>query len=266
VTVEEPLPGGNIGRVVRVGATVRRTVGPWTPAVHELLLHLERVGFPFAPRVLGFDDRGREILSFIEGETVGDHHPWPPWAWTAETLVQVGRIMKEYHEAVRTFRPTGVRTWRFATAALGDDDVICHNDIAPYNIVYREGRVVGIIDWDLAAPGLPAWDLAFSATAFAPVHSAEHARALGAPADVAARIKLLCDSYGLVERSRFVGLMEQRLRSAVSGIEARAEAGDEPFRDLITGGHVQRMRNDIELIVTHSEAWQASLDGAADST
>ena len=58
------LAGGNLGGAVRVGDTVRRPVGPWTPAVHALLGHLAgRV--PNIPRVLGFDDRGREILSYL---------------------------------------------------------------------------------------------------------------------------------------------------------------------------------------------------------
>jgi thiamine kinase-like enzyme len=46
-----------------------------------------------------------------------------------------------------------------------------HNDIAPYNIVYRDARVVGIIDLDLASPADPTWDLAFAAYAFAPIHT-----------------------------------------------------------------------------------------------
>src|SRR5437879_2964164 len=57
VDTEERLPGGNLSpRVVRVGATMRRPVGPWTPAVHALLNHLHAVGFDGAPRVLGLDD------------------------------------------------------------------------------------------------------------------------------------------------------------------------------------------------------------------
>ena len=52
VQQEVPLIGGNTSTVVRVGDTVRRNAGPWTPAVHSLLHHLERVGFTGAPRAL----------------------------------------------------------------------------------------------------------------------------------------------------------------------------------------------------------------------
>ena len=43
---EIPLAGGNMSAgVVRVGDTVRRPAGPWTPAVHALLTHLHEAGF-----------------------------------------------------------------------------------------------------------------------------------------------------------------------------------------------------------------------------
>ena len=67
---EERLEGGNVGGAVRVGDTVRRSAGPWTPAVHALLAHLEGTGFTGAPRPLGFDEQGREVLTFLEGESV----------------------------------------------------------------------------------------------------------------------------------------------------------------------------------------------------
>ena len=74
---EQPLPGGNAGGAVLAGGTVRRPAGPWTPAVHALLRHLEARGFAGAPRVLGLDEQGREILTYLPGETVGTARPWP---------------------------------------------------------------------------------------------------------------------------------------------------------------------------------------------
>lgn len=49
---------GTLSDVVRVGDTVRRPVGPWTPSVHALLEHLEAAGFDGAPRVFGIDEQG----------------------------------------------------------------------------------------------------------------------------------------------------------------------------------------------------------------
>lgn len=66
--VEEQLSGGNTSVVVRVGDTVRRPVGPWTPAVHDLLNYLAAVGFAGAPRVQGIDKLNREVPDFVPGE------------------------------------------------------------------------------------------------------------------------------------------------------------------------------------------------------
>ena len=205
--------------------------------------------------MLGIDDQGREVLSFIEGKTVGATHPWPAWAWADETLVQAGRIVREYHEAVRDFRPRGTRTWRLTTAAVTDDEVVCHNDIAPYNLVFRDGRIVGIIDWDLASPAMPSWDLAWSAWTFAPIHTPDHASRLGAPLDIARRIRLLCDSYGLQERDGFLDVLRERMLASIVGIETQAAAGDGAFVRLVKQGHVDRMRDDADWLADHGQEW-----------
>src|SRR5437667_5925036 len=100
---EVVLTGGSVNRVVRVGDTVRRPVGVWTPTVHALLRHLERVGFTYAPHVLGIDEQGREILTFVDG--VPARRPWPSVLRSDDGLAQVGRIVREYHEAVASLRP-----------------------------------------------------------------------------------------------------------------------------------------------------------------
>jgi Ser/Thr protein kinase RdoA (MazF antagonist) len=255
---EIPLAGGNVGTVVRVGDTVRRATGPWTDAVHELLRHLEAVGFAWSPRVLGFDEQGREVLTFIEGDTVGDTHPWPAWAWSDETLRQAGQIQRELHEAVRDFRPSGERRWRTVTAAIGDDEIVGHHDLAPYNVVHRDGRIVGIIDWDFAAPATPTWDLAFTAWTFAPIHTAAHTAVLGAPTDTARRIRLLCDAYGLDDDRRpgFLDVVADRMAASIEAVERFAAARDPAFVRLVTDGHVDRMRADADRLAAHAGRWR----------
>ncbi|MBI3972743.1 MAG: hypothetical protein HY332_15820 [Chloroflexi bacterium] len=99
---EEPL-GGGMTRPVRVGDTVRRAARPWTPAVRALLCHLESVGFDGAPRVLGVDEQGREVLTFIAGD-VG-WRPYPEGIFDDDALLAAARLMRRYHEAVRRHCP-----------------------------------------------------------------------------------------------------------------------------------------------------------------
>ena len=86
---EVVLAGGmtNAGLVMRVGNTVRRPRRPTSEATEALLGHLEEVGFDGAPRYLGSDERGREVLSYIPG--VAPIVPYPDWAFTDATLVSV---------------------------------------------------------------------------------------------------------------------------------------------------------------------------------
>src|SRR5690606_36649810 len=106
---EIPLRGGNTSTVVRVGDTVSRNTGPWTPAVHSLLRHLEAVGFTGAPRALGFDERGREVLSYLEGEC-GAYPLAGHWV-TDEALAAVATMLRRFHDAQYGFRPQPGAVW-----------------------------------------------------------------------------------------------------------------------------------------------------------
>jgi hypothetical protein len=104
------------------------------------------------PRVLGIDDAGREVLTFVPGATVGAAAVWPAWAVSDALLVQVGAWLRRYHEAVSGFRPPGVPVWRTEPRHPGPGEVLCHHDVAPYNVVWTPG-VAGAGDSGAAAPG-----------------------------------------------------------------------------------------------------------------
>ena len=160
---EEVLHGGNTNVVVRVGDTVHRQTGHWTPAVHALLAHLESVGFADAPTVLGIDDQGREILPFVIGE-VGNFDPGhlPDWFRTTEACTAIGDWLRRFHDAQRGFTPDPSLPWRmYAGRALRDGEVVVHHDAAPYNSIRRADGGLTVIDWDFCAPGDPIEDLAW---------------------------------------------------------------------------------------------------------
>src|SRR4051794_18892026 len=147
---EVALGGGRTtAGVVRLGDAVHRPARPWTASVHAVLRHLEAVGFDGAPRVLGFDGLGREMLSYVPGETVGERHPWPTWVGADETLAQVGEWLRRLHDAMTDFVPPDDAIW-FSGRAWRPGLVVGHHDAAPYNAVWRAGRLVGFVDWDTA--------------------------------------------------------------------------------------------------------------------
>ncbi len=114
------------------------------------------VGFAGAPRFLGVDAHDREILSYIPGSPVLP--PYPDWALSEDALVSVAQLLHAYHRAVADFDPAGY-TWPTRPPPLAGE-LISHNDPNLDNIIFRDGRAVALIDFDLASPGSRLWDVA----------------------------------------------------------------------------------------------------------
>lgn len=197
--LDEPGPDerridGGINQVVQVGQTIRRPVGPWSASVHQLLRHLEATGFGGAPRFIGIDDDGREILSTVPGST-----PWPPGhALFEPTLLEsAARLLRRYHDAVAGWTPTGAE-WQLAPVPVGEPEVICHNDIAPWNLIARGNETTAFVDWDTAAPGPRMWDLAYLAYTMIPLATPENLAPMGwpSPTPIRERLTLIRRAYG----------------------------------------------------------------------
>ena len=192
---EEPLRGGtaNRGRVTRVGDTVRRPQASQSASIHALLGHLASKGFEGAPRHLGEDSAGREVLSYVDG--VVPIQPAPSWAWHDSALVSVADLLRRYHLAVADFDPTPFR-WRTRVPDRYRTSLVSHNDPNLDNVVFRDGRAVALIDFDLASPGSVEWDLATAARLWVPLQDPSALQADVADR-VPERLRLFAEAYGL---------------------------------------------------------------------
>lgn len=256
---EVRLGGGLVTDVVRVGDTVRRETGPWSPAVHALLKHLESVGYSAAPRLLGIDPRGREILTYVDGVVPQDADPY---VVTDLALEDTGRLIRKLHEAADGFvLPDGVG-WYFSPLGGPGPWVVCHHDLAPRNTVFRDGRVVAFIDWDLATLDAPIHDLRHAAWEFVPLASDETCRQQGWSQlpDRGRRLRILLDAYGLPvsERANFAAGVAERMETSARGIEAMAARGMPEFRRLVERGIPGDIRRDVAWVLAHA----AGLDPA----
>jgi hypothetical protein len=155
---EVPLPGGNTTGAVLIDGVIHKRASPWTPTVHALLRYLEEAGFSGAPRALGFDSSGREMLSYLPGETIGDRMPWPAWVSADSMLVQVGQWLRRLHDLTADFRPPADERW-FIGGVMRPGLIVGHQDAAPYNAVVDGEWLVGFYDWDIAGPSSREWDL-----------------------------------------------------------------------------------------------------------
>jgi Ser/Thr protein kinase RdoA (MazF antagonist) len=253
------LTGGltNAGRVSLVGNTVRRPQGPNSAATWALLDHLEHVGFSGAPRFLGVDDRGREMLSFIPGEAAIE--PYEAWAFTDEALVSVAELLRRYHDAAASFDAAG-HTWPDFVPAEFRDGLVCHNDPNLDNVIFSGGVAVGLIDFDLAGPGSAVWDVACAARLWAPLRDERDV-----PEEVRGRslerLRMFIDAYGLARRDR-LRVVDAAIHThdrCYRVVRAAVESGHEPFGRMWREGGRARAERTRRWIDSHGRQMRAAL-------
>jgi Phosphotransferase enzyme family len=225
---EVPLAGGRVTPgVVLVEQTVRRPVHPRSGFVHALLVQLEGSGLELAPRFLGIDEEGREILSYLMGTVPPDLQP----DHADETLAAAARLIRRFHDATA------------GSALAGAEEVVCHNDLSPCNFVFRDGRPVGLIDFDAAAPGPRRRDLAYALFLWLNLGTdgpdvVEQLRRAG----------VFLDAYGLEDRE---GLVEAIMSVQREGIER--------VRDPVKPGARRWWEEQLAWVVQHREELEAGL-------
>lgn len=198
---EQPLAGGGRTAVARRGSVVVRETGPWASSVHALLRHLQQVGFEGAPRVVGsgFDEQGRELLTYIEGEVIN------PAPWSDDAIFELGAMMRRLHDATASFKAPDNAIWRpWFGRSVGAPDIIGHCDAAPWNIVSLDGKPIGLIDWEAAGPVDRLTELAMAAWNNAQLYDDDVAEMNGLPdaASRARQVRIFTDGYELPADAR----------------------------------------------------------------
>ena len=274
---EQPLPGGFVTTVVRSGNTVRRAPRPEAHAnptqrpeaqanptqrpeaqanptprpeaqanstlpedpefVHALLGLFERRGWAGAPRFLGTDEQGREVLSFIEGHVAWE--PVQPSSLTSDaSLSRLAVLVREFHDLTA------------GTPLAGGGKVVCHNDLSPKNTVYRDGGAglmpTAFIDWDIAAPGERIHDIAHVCWQYLDLGPG-----VADPAAASRRMRLICDAYGLADRGSLLETILWWQDRCWRGIEAKAAGGDPAMTRLRDSGVVRVIRDAFDWVTAH---------------
>ncbi|GGK88733.1 trifolitoxin immunity protein [Planomonospora parontospora subsp. parontospora] len=220
---EIPLLGGDVTEgVVRVGETVRRPTRPSTPSVHALLRHLEAEGFDGAPRVVGLDERGREVLTYLDGES--GVRPLPEYAVTDEALAALAGLLRRFHDAAETFRPPRDAVWEDGSNDDRAAELVGHCDVNLDNVLFRDGLPYAFIDFDLARPTTRLFDVVTTLRHWAPLADPVDLDPAQRELAVGPRLRLFCDAYGLPARDRRRLLDLARLRFSRSYVIMRTRA------------------------------------------
>lgn len=245
-------------RVVRGdGDVVRRRTGPWTPAVHDLLNYLEQIGFPYSPRVLGLDDEGCELLTFIPGDS--GTQGWSRVVPEAG-LAAFARMLRTYHDAVADYRPTTTE-WATVPRQIQAGELICHGDFGPWNVVWQDATPVGILDWDLAGPRPASYDLAYALEYVAPFRADEECvRWLGhpEPPDRQRRIELFAESYGLTSVAGLVDRVVEVQRESAIAVNHLAQLGMQPQVEWVANGFLDELAQRVAWTQAHRDLMEGA--------
>lgn len=205
IAAEIPLSGGRMtSGVVRVGDTVRRPVGPRSPFVHALLKLLDERGVTVAPRLVGVDAAGREVLSYLEG--------WVPpnlegRCWRDDQIIAAAGVVRQVHDATEG-------------STLADAfEVVCHGDLSPCNFVFVDGTPRYVIDFDAASPGTRRSDLAYMAWMW--LIGDEDGSEVPPLTSRLRQMRILLDAYELVDRHGFAEAIQERQRAVRDSMSSR---------------------------------------------
>lgn len=241
------MSGGNAsGAVVRVGATVRKPWLPTTPQVVAYLDALRESGLD-VPRTHGRDEAGRLVLEFVPGTMAIDVAPLP-----LEVIRRVGALVRAIHDASAKLPIPD--EWPEGLLPAPVADLLCHNDLATWNLVIDGDRLV-FIDWDGAAPSSRSWDLAYAATAFGHLFP-------GAVVDESAhRLSAFVDGYDADAELRALlpALMVRRAAAMYDLLRTSHEAGREPWATMFVEGHGDHWRGTTRFIEEHQHVWTTCL-------
>lgn len=259
---------GNAGAVVRDGDHVLRPSNRHTATIHAFLRFLRDEGFEAATEPIGVDPDGRERYTFIPGDVAVP--PYPAWAETDMALATAAVLLRRLHDVSARYAAPPDATW---SAELADpragsvpatDLVICHNDVCPENLVYRNQVAIGMLDFDFAAPGRRVHDLATFARMNVPIDSDEDAALLGrsGPFAPARRLRIVADAYGLPPgRAEFLEALADGVERSGEFLQRRLDEGNEAFRQMVeaTGGMAKFDRRRT-WFAAHHDRFAAALD------
>ncbi len=187
----------------------------------------------------------------------------------ADVLREVATLLRDFHAAMTSFNPED--GWSSELADPAGGPVLCHNDVCPENVVFRDGRAVALLDFDFAAPGRRAWDVARTARMWIPVGAPGDGLTWPGELDVHERLGVFTAAYGLdrEELQTFVPTLLTAIHQGQDWVRGKVKAGEPSFVAMWQTLRLEeRFRADAEWLIDHqrSLAESVSLPAIAPST
>lgn len=159
----EILTGGNMNSPILNNNLIYKESTEATKTIHKLLCYVRSRGINWVPESFGINTDCKHVLSYIEGVVP---EKTPDWIWHEKILKEVASKLRQWHDATVNFKYKKAR-WLLSNDEI--NEVICHNDFAPYNCVFKDNKFKGLIDFDVCSPGSRIWDIAYTSYRFIPL-------------------------------------------------------------------------------------------------
>jgi len=133
-------------------------------------------------------------------------------------------------------------------------DLLCHNDLAAWNLIISGDRLV-FIDWDGAGPSTRLWDLAYAAMSFGRLSPTDE------PAVAASRLAAFLDGYDtdVALRAALPTTMARRARAMHTLLRRSHEQGEEPWASMYVEGHGEHWDQTAKYVAQHEQVWRSAV-------
>ena len=197
-----------------------------------------------------FDPDGNEVLTFIDGEA--GSLTYPPALLEEEGVVDWGRFIRRYHDAVASFVPPLDAVWRVGRKPVRPGEIVCHGDLGHWNAVWRDGRVAGAIDWDFAEPDPPLRDVATAALGVVPFLDDESAsRRFQNSPNRRRRLAVLSDAYEAASPHDLLDAAVAYLKTEAQRLITFGGEGREPWASHLQRGMAEVLEKRVLWIETN---------------
>lgn len=161
--------------------------------------------------------------------------------------MELGHWLRDYHHAVRDFRPSPGSLWHQHVEEWQLGMVIRHGDLGPWNSIWEGDRLTGFIDWDFAAPGYAMEDLTQLAWYAVPLRPTDPERDPGLT-DVTvlrSRLAILCSAYG-AQPGAVLEALKVLQEHESERIRRLGALGIEPWAGFLARGDATEMREEAD--------------------
>ena len=136
-------------------------------------------------------------------------------------------MLRRFHEAGAGF-DAAAHAWSTEMADPHGGSLLCHCDVCPENVVFRDGEAVGLLDFEFVSPGRRVWDVAATMGMWAPLRPADERSEGMESLDALARARVFADAYGLARAER-TGLVDVLIDAGRCGSWSNACGGEPQF-------------------------------------